>query len=240
MMAKLSPLHKLSRPNGRQRPVLTNLNWIQSGVFEMRVCGLSVASIFAVLLTSMGCSGKPGRLDPPDIPADAGEQAVAKYDADGSGSIDGAELTKVPALKATLGRVDKNNDGRVTAEEINQRIDSWRHSKTALMRFVVNIRRDGSPLEGATVTLVPESFLGTALKTAKGTTRGNGSANVEISRNPDESGVQLGYYRIEVTKPDQSGKELLPARFNTDTELGAEICRDDASADNLTLHLNGK
>jgi hypothetical protein len=156
-----------------------------------------------------------------------------------NGAIEGEELDKVPALKTTLKRVDKDGDGKVTAEEIQQRVESWRASKTALMRFVVTVERNGQPIEGATVTFIPESFLGESLKTAKGVTRGSGSAAIEISRDPDESGIQLGYYRIEVTKPDASGKESIPARFNTETELGAEICRDDPNADMLTLKLTG-
>lgn len=191
------------------------------------------------LSASVGCSGKPGRLAFPDIPSNAGENAVSEYDANGNDAIDGEELDEVPALKATLQRVDKNGDGKVAAEEIQQRIESWEASKTALMRFVVTVQRNGQPLEGATVTFIPESFLGNSLKTAKGVTRGSGSAAVEISRDPDESGIQLGYYRIEVTKPDASGKESIPARFNTETELGAEICRDDPNADMLTLKLTG-
>lgn len=200
------------------------------------------ASAFIVCLAFLaviGCSGKPGRLLPPDIPDDAGQQAVVKYDANGNGAIDGDELAKVPALKATLKRVDANSDGQVSAEEINERIATWRKSQTALTRFVVTVQRNGRPLDGATVTLVPESFLGPAVKTAKGTTRASGSASVEISRSPDESGVQLGYYRVEVTKSDPSGKEQLPARFNTETELGAEITRDDPDADRLILNLTG-
>lgn len=189
------------------------------------------------LLASFGCSGKPGRLHPPEIPDDAGQQAVSKYDANGNGAIDGEELAKVPALQATLKRVDKNNDGQVSADEINERIESWRRSKTALMRYVVTVTRNGRPLEGAVVTFTPESFLGNAVKPAKGTTTGSGSANLEISRDPDERGVQLGYYRIEVTKADASGNEQLPARFNTETKLGTEICRDDPNADKLAIDL---
>lgn len=204
-----------------------------------RVTSATIVIVCFAFLALIGCSGKPGRLLPPDIPAEAGQEAVTKYDGNGNGAIDGDELAKVPALKAALSRVDKNGDGQVSADEINERIEAWRASRTALMRYVVTVQRDKRPLDGATVTLVPEGFLGSAVKTAKGTTRGSGSASIEISNNPDESGVQLGYYRIEVTKPDASGKEQLPARFNTETELGVEVSRDDPNADHLILNLTG-
>lgn len=191
------------------------------------------------LLASLGCSGKPGRLLPPGIPDEAGQEAVTNYDANGNGAIDGDELGKVPALKVTLKRVDKNGDGQVTADEINERINAWRKSQVALSTFMLTVNRDGRPLSGATVTFVPEPFLGSSVKAAKGETRDSGSTRIEISRDPDESGVHLGYYRIEVSKLDPSGKELLPARFNAQTELGAEICRDDPNADKLTIDLKG-
>jgi hypothetical protein len=199
----------------------------------------AVSTGVCLALACLGCSGKPSRLSPPSIPADAGEQAVSKYDANGNGAIDGDELAKVPALKATLKRVDKDGNGQVTAEEINERVAAWKKSGAGIMRVSVSVMRNGRPLPDAVVKLVPEDFLGSALKAAQATTRADGSAYVEISRNPDESGVQLGYYRIEVTKAGPDGKEQIPARFNTATELGAEIAMDDPNADHLTINLVG-
>lgn len=197
------------------------------------------AVIILCLELAAGCSGRPSRLDPPEIPGDAGEQAVSKYDANGNGAIDGDELNKVPALKATLSRVDSDGDGRVSAAEINARIDAWRKSRVALARVAATVRRDGRPLRDAVVKLVPESFLGDAVKTAQGTTDGSGDAHLQISSDPDERGVQLGYYRVEVTKPGEDGKETIPIRYNAETELGTEITRDDPTSDRLILNLTG-
>lgn len=187
-----------------------------------------------------GCSGKPGRLDAPSIPDDAGQQAVAAYDANGNGAIDGEELSKVPALKATLKRVDANGDGQVSAEEVNGRINVWRNSRTAITRVSATAARDGRPVPGAVVKLVPEPFLGPAVKAAQGTTGPDGSCFLEIARNPDESGVHLGYYRVEVTQPGPDGKERIPASFNVETELGVEITRDDPASSDLKLNLTGR
>lgn len=192
----------------------------------------------ALLLAVVGCSGRPGRLLPPGIPADAGQAAVTEYDANGNGAIDGDELNKVPALKATLKRVDKNDDGQISAGEINDRIAAWQKSKLAITRSIVTVNRDGRPLANATVTIVPESFLGPSVKTATGTTDATGSASLRISSDPDEQGVHLGYYRVEVTKSDPNGKEQIPARFNSETEFGAEIIGD--ASDMFTLDLTGK
>ncbi|MCC6493746.1 MAG: EF-hand domain-containing protein [Pirellulales bacterium] len=188
-------------------------------------------------LWCVGCSGRPGRLEPPGIPDDAGQQAVAKYDANGDGAIAGDELDKVPALKATLKRVDADGNGQVSAEEINARIEAWRKSRVALTRVAATVRLDGRPVSGAVVKLVPESFLGPSVKTAQGTTEADGSVHLEISSDPDERGVHLGYYRVEVAKTSPDGKEQIPARYNANTELGTEIARDDPNSDRLTLDL---
>jgi hypothetical protein len=192
---------------------------------------------FLALVALVGCSGRPGRLGQPEFSADAGEQAVSKYDANGDGSIGGEELEKVPAFKATLKRVDTNSDGQISPEEVNARIAAWRKSQVALTRVAANVRMGGRPLPDATVKLVPENFLGDAVKPAQGTTDASGSAHLQISPDPDESGVHLGYYRIEVTKSGADGKEQIPARYNAETELGTEITRDDPNSDRLTLDL---
>lgn len=201
---------------------------------------MGVSAIMALLLGVAGCSGRPGRVAAPTIPDDAGEQAVAKYDANGNGAIDGDELLKVPALKATLKRVDKSGDGKVTADEINERVAAWRKAGAGIMRVGVYVTRDGRPLSGAVVKLVPESFLGAAVKTAQTTTRSNGGGFLEISRDPAEAGVQLGFYRVEVTQPGPDGQEQLPARFNVETEYGAEVTLDDPTADRIAINLTGK
>lgn len=200
-----------------------------------RAALLTLAALWS--LHALGCSGKPGRLEPPAIPSDAGQQAVTKYDANGNGAIDGDELGKVPALKASLKRVDANGDGQVTPEEITARIDAWRKSRVALTRVTATVRRDGRPLSDAVVTLAPESFLGDAVKAARGTTDNSGSTHLEISRSPDESGVQLGFYRIEVSKQGADGQEQIPARYNAETELGVEVTRDDPSSERITVDL---
>lgn len=204
----------------------------------LRVSVFPIASL--AILACVGCSNAPSRLDPPGIPEDAGQAAVTKYDANGDGLIGGDELAKVPALKATLKRVDANGDGLVSAEEINERIAAWQKSRVALTRVAATVRRDGQPLSGAVVTLVPESFLGDAVKAAKGTTDGSGNVHLEISSDPDERGVHLGYYRVEVTLAGADGKEQIPARFNTETEQGTEITRDDPTSDHLVVNLTGK
>lgn len=185
-----------------------------------------------------GCTGKPSRLAAPTIDRNAGQAALSKYDQNADGSLSGDELKKVPAIYAALKRIDSNSDGQVSADEISSRIAVWQNSGIAITKVVAYVRHNQRPLAGAQVTLVPEEFLGTAVKPAGGTTDQSGAAPLRISASPDEAGVHLGFYRIEVSKKDANGKEIIPARFNTETNLGVEISSDDPASDRISIDLS--
>ena len=56
----------------------------------------------------------------------------------------------------------------------------------------------------------------------------------------DYPGIYVGLYRVRISKK-VNGKETLPARYNTETELGREIAtniRD--SRGNIMFHLTSK
>jgi hypothetical protein len=84
------------------------------------------------------------------------------------------------------------------------------------------VHLDGKPLQGATVTYVPEKFMGSSIKPASGVSdeRGTVPLIVEGEKLP---GVQPGLYRVQISKKDASGQETIPARYNQDTILGAEV-----------------
>lgn len=198
---------------------------------------LMIGLVLFVISIAIGCGGAQSRLGQPGIASDAGQAAMTKYDSNGDGAIDGSELDKVPALKTTLKRVDKNSDGKVTPDEIDERIAAWKKSQVALTRVMAQVRQNGRPLADAHVTLVPESFLGEAIKPAQGTTDSTGAAHLRISSDPDEAGVHLGYYRIEVSKKGPDGKEIVSPQYNTETILGVEITPDDATSDRLMVDI---
>ncbi len=153
---------------------------------------------------------------------------MAEYDTNSDGAIDGAELDKVPAIKSSLKELDKNGDGKITPDEIAHRIEEWQTSKVGLMSFSCRVTLDKAPLAGATVTLVPEKFLGNTLLPATGTTNEQGVATISIAKdklsNPNHSGVHVAFYRVEISK-QQNGAEILPARYNVNTELGQEVAQ---------------
>jgi hypothetical protein len=172
----------------------------------------------------------------PSIDSAAGQTALKQYDTNGDGGLSGAELDKTPPLKSAMARLDKNRDGKLTAEEINDRIEEWKKTRVALTSVAPTIRLDGKLLADAQVTLVPEAFLGEAVESASGTTNDRGIARPRISADEDGVGVRLGFYRIQISKT-VNGKELVPARYNTQTEIGIEIATDVFETRNPELNL---
>lgn len=184
-----------------------------------------LVTIATSLTAFAGCSNSSPRVMPPSIDAvAAGRAAISQHDTNGNGQIDGGELGKAGSIKSALPRIDKNNDQQASAEEIAARINEWQATRLGLMGCSIRVTLDGKPLEGATVTFVPEKFLGPYVKPAIGITSPQGQAMLTID-DPDikarrMSGVQCGLYRVEITS--HSGKSI-PAKYNTETILGEEV-----------------
>ncbi len=174
----------------------------------------------------------PPRVVPPSIDAvAAGTEAIKMYDTNHDGKISGAELDKCPAVKVAIAQIDTSGKGEVTAEMITARVRKWQDSKLGRMSLGCRITRNGSPLAGATVTFVPEKFLGPNLQPATGKTDQNGMAmlsSVPADTSPtaprQPPGVAPGLYRIVVTK---AGLEI-PPKYSTEAGavLGQEVAMD--------------
>jgi hypothetical protein len=193
-----------------------------------RLAIVGLALLAACFLSVAGCSRGPARVLPPKInPSSAASAAMAKYDTDKNGFLDAKELEKAPALQSALKRIDTNGDGKISAEEIAARITKWQDSKLGLASVMARVTLDGQPLEDATVTFVPEEFLGLDIQKAIGKTNKGGAAGMTIEhpQTPGLRGVQPGLYRVEVSKM-VDGKEIVPAKYNTQTTLGVEVAQD--------------
>jgi hypothetical protein len=181
------------------------------------------AWLMAFCLLVLGCSGQPSRAYPPAYSSSAGADAIAAYDANRDGSIHEAELDRVPALRSALGQVDADNNGRITAQEIDDRIKNWLSLKIAEMPVRCEVSLDGAPLADAQVVLEPEPFQGTKVHSAQGTTVEDGSGGISMSKehlaDSRYPGVACGWYKIRVT----SASRTIPARYNTETTLGCEV-----------------
>lgn len=212
----------------RTLPVRTRSAW------PFALCGLLL----------VGCSGSGGPAGPQLSPGGAASQALAEYDTNKDGALDAKELDQCPALKAALKRgLDKDNDGKATADEIKERLSIFQ-DEGMIGTLVVEVQLDGRPLGGATVTLTPETFLGPSFKPATGTTDASGTVAPQ-AEGLGPGAIPYGFYRVEVSKQGAGGKELVPARYNTNTTLGREFAPARAlnrrgEEDSLRLELTSK
>ncbi len=203
---------------------VTNTVLLAKGVVMIRRHWQLLGTVFVCVsaLALWGCSDRQVRIHPPAIDASAaGSGAIEQYDADGDGMIGGAELEKAGSIKSALKTLDTNGDGKVSAEEVTTRVQAWEDSKIGRMSLSCTVTRGGMPLSDATVTFVPEKFLGEEVKAATGTTDKYGRA-VLTAPEAKPPGVACGLYRVEISK-EVGGGETIPAIYNTETILGQEV-----------------
>jgi len=187
------------------------------------------------LWMAVGLSGCTSGPQPPNLsPEEVAAAALKQYDKNGDGFLAADELENCPALKSHLQRIDTNQDGKLSADEIAARLTKMKNANIARLGVLVSVKLDGEALPGATVRFVPETFMGNAVASAVGTTDQTGSADMKVEGS-DKPGVQWGYYRIEVSKKDSDGKELLAERYNSKTTLGCEVSTDIRSSVVLKL-----
>ncbi len=184
-----------------------------------------------------GCSRGPSAIKPPRVnAAEAADAALLEFDTNADGVIGGEELNLAPGLRAGLAAFDTNGDNQIDGGEIKSRVTAWRDSKVGLITIRCDVMLNDTPLEGAIVTYEPEKFLGDQVQAATGTTDKFGTAYMSIPKGkrpaPDApAGVQFGVYRVRVSKI-VDGKDIIPARYNTSTEIGQEISHDDPGVAN--------
>jgi len=191
------------------------------------VRGRLVWALVAGLGSAMwGCSAKmPDRVPAPPLdPAGAAAKAIEMYGHDGV--ISGDALNKVPAFKNGLKRFS-SGDGKVTAETITAELEKMKDSKVGLISLIARVKLDGADLEGAKVLLDPEPFMAGTISPASGITSAKGMASMAIeSPGDNRRGANPGIYKVRITK-EVNGQEVIPAKYNKDTELGVEISPDN-------------
>src|SRR3954469_13676149 len=122
--------------------------------------GIAVACVIA-LVASVGCSRvKEYRVDP----VAASKAAMEQYDKNGDGLLDQTELKACPALLRELRAYDESKDKKLSADEIGVQIGEMYARGFGLTTLSCSVLLDGSPLSGAKVQFIPESFLGPEIK----------------------------------------------------------------------------
>lgn len=176
-----------------------------------------------------GCGGGPVRITALSIdPSRSSAKALELYDKNGDSLLDKTEYAASPGLAAIAADTDTDKDGSLSKNEIEARLREWQESSSAILTSSVTFTLNNRPLGGATVTFEPESFLqGDELPTIEGTTTPDGVCMPELP--PDsglppqiKNGLPRGLYRVKVSR-QSGGKETVPDRYNTNTELGLEV-----------------
>ena len=188
------------------------------------MCCLGVALLFVTVI-AVGCGDGGGEKFPTHQvdPATVAANVIAEYDADGDGGVSKSELKKCKGLvMLTAGqdqllpeyRLDQNGDGSVTVEEFEAKFTECLRVRRQGYDCVVLHR--GVPLDGATVTFVPESFMGD-LPVASGETDFNG--NCTLSTEDGAPGAVPGIYKVEITHPTKK----ISTKYNTETTISVAL-----------------
>lgn len=172
------------------------------------------------MLALAGCGGGPdkspvaARSYDPEAMA---RSAMAEFDKNVNGTIEGAELDACPGLKVLAANTEVAPDGKLTADRLKARFETYRSA--GAVGFPIRVTLDGAPLAAAAVVLTPEVFMGGVADVTTGVTGPDGSVSNFNVGGRELPGVPPGVYRIAVTKDGVA----VPERFNTKTTLGCEV-----------------
>ena len=193
-----------------------------------------------LILLLNGCGDKGGQtgLDPETAAA----AALASHDQNGDGRLSRLELKTCPGIASALDHYDQDSDGAVSAAEIAERIRKMQQMPRDNATFNCTVTYNGQPLSGAEVRFQPATFQGSATKSAVGRTDEFGRCNMvveDLEMTEQEClnfGVYCGVYRVVISHSSVT----IPARYNTDTELGVHVALDtgrsgEAAVFNLSL-----
>ena len=137
--------------------------------------------------------------------------AMATYDENKNGSIDGGELDLAKSLKSALVRIDTNRDGAIAADELAARIRILQ-TQPDVVPCVIQLKKGAKNVASAQVTLEPEPFLGANFPKYNGSSDATGIIKLQ-AEDPTVPGVVLGFYKVHVSGPATG-------------ELGIEIAAD--------------
>jgi len=177
-----------------------------------------------MLAMVLGCRTDP--LDAPYVNAStAAAAALAQYDTDKNNDLDAEELKQAPGIRAAITLGDTDKDGGLSKNELISRIKTMVGDEVGMMSLAARILYNGQPLEGAEVKFIPEPCLGPTFQPGSGKTNAQGIAAIKMN-NEKFPGMQCGWFKVEVSKKDTSGKELVSEQYNAKTTLGAEVALD--------------
>jgi hypothetical protein len=148
------------------------------------------------------------------------------YDSDRDGKLVAAELAASPGLTEGLTRIDANKDGIVDLAEMTARFTT-QDDLSDVISMQVMVTANGTPLDGATVTMTPDPCMGEDKQNYEGTTA-NGSVTPLGVVAPMPTPV--GYYTLHIVH----------AATGADLKRGHEVADDTPSPNRLAVDVSGK
>lgn len=188
----------------------------------------------------MGCDSGGGdkfpevHLDPAEIAGNI----LTEYDADSDGELSKAEMKKNPGLEMLSAgqenlqaayRLDSDESGTVSQEELTKRFTEFFKDKRR--SFTCTVKYKNKPLQGATVTLVGEPFMGT-VPNASGETDEEGQCGV--TGEDGVVGAVPGIYRVEITHPETK----ISPKYNTNTKYKVALDPTNPFSSSPTFKVN--
>jgi hypothetical protein len=200
--------------------------------WTITVCGLTML---------VGCTGQPSRIGAIKIDvAQTAKMIFANYDKDLNESLSPEELIAVPPINAKRNWYDADENGQISVDELRKGLQAIFNAKDGLLSVPCEVTRNGKPLAGANVKLVPLPELEGVIPPASGTTDKQGAAmlNVDQADRPANTPeriavVRPGLYLVQVTH-DQI---RIPDEYNVKTKLGNEISRFTTAGGPMKIQL---
>ena len=213
---------------------------IPNACFDVSISAFRSFLAMTLLVTAtVGCSRGPKPVRPPKVvPQDAAAAALDAYDKNDDGQLDEQELPQCPGLLDGMASYDKNSDGSIDTDEIEQRLNAIYSSGVGMLNLGCRVLSKGRPIPDCVVTLIPEDFLGGAVKPASGTTRASGTAMLRIAPSDlpagleNVRGVHCGVYRVELSHSSSTISKLIEKAG----PLGFDVSMED-QVPGLTIDL---
>lgn len=158
------------------------------------------------------------------------QRAIELLDTDGDSAIDLSEVKAAPGLAASFGPIDTSRDGKLSYEEIYERIAFHEHAGTGLCGESYTVRLNRQPLRGARIDFVPEAFLGGEIEPASGITDEYGEVAPQTI-GQSVRGLRAGFYRLEVFPDGADGTQ--PMSLKDDVGIEVKAFSDDADTSSI-------
>jgi len=160
----------------------------------MQMNGFGLVAIFALV----GC-GPTNKSDIP-IPAyDAAASAaaaLAQYDKNGNGSIEGAEFDASPGLKQLLASTKPGPEKKLNADDLKKRFEGYVAEKVGAMTVRIRLLDKNKPVPNADLTFMPENFMLGSIPTSTARTNAEGIVFEFNTAERSVPGLPPGVYRV--------------------------------------------